>query len=154
VREKLIDTLTPLIVSGGYYKDTTARQFENYNTRNLPEVLGLGTAIDYHNLIGGGAVQARIYELKNYLRNAVEQEPFLALKSPAPDTLSAGITSVEVKDMDVRTVANRLEAEYRIVCRPIWAFGINGLRVSTSIFNNKKEIDRFIEALREIRKSN
>ena len=40
--------LKPLMVARGY-QDKSIRRLENYNTRNLPVVLGLGASIDFHN---------------------------------------------------------------------------------------------------------
>ena len=37
------------------HTDKSIRRLENFNTRNLPEVLGLGTAVDFIGKIGQGA---------------------------------------------------------------------------------------------------
>ena len=47
-KEESQQYLKPLMVARGY-KDKSIRRLENYNTRNLPEVLGLGASIDFHN---------------------------------------------------------------------------------------------------------
>ena len=46
-RQEAQQHLRPLIVASGY-EDESVRRFENYNTRNLPELLGLGAA-EYGN---------------------------------------------------------------------------------------------------------
>ena len=147
------ELITPLIVSAGYYNSDTATRFENYNTRNMPELLGLGSAIDFHNFLGGENKAKRIYQLKQYLRKRVSEQPFLRLKTPASDSLSAGITDVEVLGMDVREVAKRLEVDYQLACRPMWTHNLNALRISHSIFNTKEELDYLVASLSEIRKS-
>ena len=43
--------LKPLIVARGH-EDESIRRLENYNTRNLPELLGLGAAVEFYNKIG------------------------------------------------------------------------------------------------------
>ena len=65
-REESQKHLKPLIVARGY-EDTSIRRLENYNTRNLPEVLGFGAALDYRETIGGEKIEARIYELRHTL---------------------------------------------------------------------------------------
>ena len=143
--------LKPLIVARGY-EDTSIRRLENYNTRNLPEVLGFGAALDYRDTIGGKKIEARTYELKAYFRSAIEEHPKLVLKTPALDSLSGGIQVVEVLGKDVRKVKNRLFDDYGIDSRPISTFGLNAVRLSFAIFNTKKDIDLLVNALDTIAK--
>ena len=151
-REESQKHLKPLIVARGY-EDTSIRRLENYNTRNLPEVLGFGAALDYRETIGGEKIEARIYELKAYFRNALKEYPKLVLKTPESDYLSGGIQVVEVLGKDVQDVKNRLFDDYGIDCRPMSTFGLNGVRLSFAIFNTKKDIDRLVSALDTIANS-
>lgn len=141
--------IKPLIVAHGY-EDSSIRRFENYNTRNFPELLGLGTAIDFLNLIGSARIERRVLELKHYFRKQAASRPYLNIKTPAPDSLSAGITTVEVKGHKVTDVRNTLLEKYKIDCRPMGMFGLNGLRISLSIYITKKDIDYLMNALDEI----
>jgi selenocysteine lyase/cysteine desulfurase len=141
--------LKPLIVARGW-EDESIRRFENYNTRNLPEVLGLGVAFDFQNLIGPERRQARIYALKKYLRDRIGEDHAFVIKTPANDKLSAGITTVEVKGHEVREVAKTLAERYRIDCRPMMSHGLNGLRISLSIFNSENQVDTLVGGLREL----
>lgn len=138
--------LNPLVVAHGY-EDESIRRFENYNTRNLPELLGLGTAIDFHNLMGSEAVESRVYELKDYFREQVKSRPYLKIKTPAADTLSAGIITVEVEGRKVTEVRDILLKKYGIDCRPMGIFGLNGLRISLSVYITRKDIDYLIQSL-------
>jgi selenocysteine lyase/cysteine desulfurase len=141
--------LKPLIVCRGW-DDPSIRRLENYNTRNLPEVLGLGVAFDFQNLLGPDRRQARIYELKKYLRDRVTDDPAFVIKTPAADNLSAGITTIEVQGHEVREVAKALAERHRIDCRPMTTHGLNGLRISLSVFNCEDQIDLLVKALRGI----
>jgi selenocysteine lyase/cysteine desulfurase len=142
--------LRPLIVSHGWGEDESIRRLENYNTRNLPEVLGLGVAVDFQNLLGPERRQARIFELKKYLRSRIGDDPTLAIKTPASDELSAGITTIEVVGHDVKEVATALAERYRIDCRPMSTHGLNGLRISLSVFNSKDQVDTLVGELRKL----
>jgi selenocysteine lyase/cysteine desulfurase len=141
--------LKPLIVCRGW-EDESIRRLENYNTRNLPEVLGLGVAFDFQNLIGPDRRQTRIFELKRYFRKKIEDDPTFAIKTPGSDALSAGITAVELVGHDVLEVAKPLRERHRIDCRPIFTHGLNGLRISLSIFNSESEVDLLVTAMREL----
>jgi selenocysteine lyase/cysteine desulfurase len=141
--------LKPLIVCRGW-EDESIRRLENYNTRNLPEVLGLGVALDFQNLLGPDRRQARVFELKRYLRARIGDDPAFAFKTPASDDLSAGITTVELVDHDVVEVAKILRERHRIDCRPMFTHGLNGLRISLSIYNTENQVDLLVAALRQI----
>ncbi|MCW8984471.1 MAG: aminotransferase class V-fold PLP-dependent enzyme [Thermoanaerobaculales bacterium] len=148
-RKESQEQLRPLIVSRGW-EDESIRRFENYNTRNLPEVLGLGVAVDFQNLLGPDRRQARIFELKKYLRDRIGDDAAFAIKTPAADELSAGITTIEVKDHEVREVAKALAELHRIDCRPMTSHGLNGLRISLSVFNSEDQVDTLVGGLREL----
>jgi len=141
--------LKPLMVARGH-NDKSIRRLENYNTRNLPEVLGLGSAVDFINDIGIERIQNRSYELKSYFRSKVSGNPKFKLKTPELDELSAAIQVVEVVGKDVRGVKKQLFDEYGIDCRPMSTFNLNALRISLSIYITKKDIDYLIDALEQI----
>jgi len=141
--------LKPLIVARGY-KDPSIRRLENYNTRNLPELLGLGAAIDYRNTIGAAIIQKRTYALKHYFLKAIENNSFIIPKTPSSDELSAGIQVVEIKGKEVKEVKERLFNEYGMDSRPMSKYGLNAVRLSFAIFITKKDIDTLVAALNTI----
>ncbi|MEM1122321.1 MAG: aminotransferase class V-fold PLP-dependent enzyme [Bacteroidota bacterium] len=141
--------LKPLIVCRGY-EDTSIRRLENYNTRNLPELLGLGAAIQFCNQIGLSKIHRRSYELKAYFREKIEGDPAFQLKTPASDDLSVAIQVVELVGKEVRAVKKRLFEEYNIDCRPMSTFGLNALRISLSIYKTKADVDYLVAALTDL----
>ena len=141
--------LKPLMVANGH-RNTSIRRLENYNTRNLPELLGLGSAVDFHNSIGKEKISKRSYELKEYFRNKVKDNPKFRLKTPELDELSCAIQTLEIIGKSVREVRNTLRDEYHIDVRPMSTFGLNGLRISLAIFITKKDIDELFTALESI----
>ena len=148
-RQEAQSRLKPLIVASGW-DDVSIRRFENYNTRNLPEVLGLGVAVDFQNLIGPERRTARILELKQSLRTALAGDPTFAVKTPASDLLSAGITTVEVVGHDAPEVAALLADRHFIDCRPMTSHGLNGIRISLSVFNSVDQVALLVAALGEL----
>lgn len=138
--------LKPLIVASGY-EDTSIRRLENYNTRNLPEVLGLGVALDFQNLIGSQKKQQRLYALKNYFLKQINANKKFSLSSPIANNLSAGILTVEVQNWESRELRKKLLEKHKIDCRPMFTHGLNGLRISLSIFNTKADIDHLIKMM-------
>ncbi|MEP0262866.1 aminotransferase class V-fold PLP-dependent enzyme [Dokdonia sp.] len=141
--------LKPLIVAYGY-DDTSIRRLENYNTRNLPEFLGLGVAVDFHNNIGKEKIAQRSYELKNYFRSKIKGNPAFKFKTPENDALSCAIQTLEVVGKHVSDVKKQLSDTYGIDTRPMTTFGLNGVRISFAIFITKKDIDYLVKALEGI----
>jgi len=141
--------LKPLIVSRPHYNDDSIRRLENYNSRNYPELLGLGSAIDFYNLIGGEKREQRLYELKGYLRASLSDDKFV-FKTPLDDKLSCAIHTVEVKGKKVADVKKSLFDNHKIDCRPMTSHGLNGVRISLSAFITKSDVDYLVKALKEI----
>ncbi len=142
--------LKPLIVSRAHFRDESIRRLENYNTRNYPELLGMGTAIDYYNLIGAEKREARLRDLKAYFREKIEADDRFKLKTPGAEDLSCAIQNVEVIGKKVGDVKKALFDNYMIDCRPIGSHGINGVRISLSVFTTKADVDYLIDALKKV----
>ncbi len=141
--------LKPLMVARGH-TNQSIRRLENYNTRNLPEVLGLGECVAFHNAIGAEKVHNRSYELKTYFRSKIATNSKFKLKTPSSDDLSCAIQVVEVVGKDVKQIKNQLFEEYGIDCRPMTSFGLNALRFSFAIYITKSDIDFLVQALEKI----
>ncbi|MEQ8364751.1 MAG: aminotransferase class V-fold PLP-dependent enzyme [Cyclobacteriaceae bacterium] len=141
--------LKPLIVCNGH-TDKTIRRLENYNTRNLPEVLGLGAALQFNQLIGSKKIEERTFELKNYFRAKFEGNQKYKLKTPVSDQLSGAIQTLEVVGKDVKEVQDHLFDKYGIDTRPMSTFGLNGLRISLAIYNTKQDVDYLTDAIESI----
>lgn len=140
--------LKPLIVASGY-EDKSIRRLENYNSRNLPELLGLGVSIDFHHQLGGEQKYQRILELKQYIRQRLALNDKFIVKTPEPDEMSAGIICVEIKGREVRELNNILASKFSINCRPMDTHELNGLRFSLCIYNTEQDIDYLVNALQK-----
>lgn len=138
--------LKPLIVCRGY-DDKSIRRLENYNTRNLPELLGLGAAVEFCNQIGIEKIHQRSYELKSYFRSKIEANSAFKLKTPELNTLSGAIQVVEIIDKDVKEAKDYLLENHHIDCRPMTPFDLNALRISLAIYITKSDINYLVKAL-------
>ena len=110
----------------------------------------MGTAVDYYNLIGAEKREARMRALKAYFRAALAEDERFRFKTPVQDELSCAIQNVEVVGRKVGEVKKKLFDEYKIDCRPMSGLGINGLRISLSVFTTKADVDYLVEALRKV----
>lgn len=141
--------LKPLLVARGH-EDTSIRRLENYNTRNLPEYLGLGAAVTFHTTIGKQKIENRSYELKSYFREKVANNPSFILKSPEHDNLSCAIQVIEVVGKNVSDIKEQLFEIYGIDTRPMTTYGLNAVRISFAIYITKKDIDYLVNALESL----
>ena len=141
--------LKPLIVANGH-TNKTIRRLENYNTRNLPEVLGLGSAFEFNDLIGSLKIHERVLELKSYFKSKIEESSKFKFKTPGSDLLSAGIQTVEVAGRNVKEIRDTLFDNFGIDTRPMTTYGLNGVRVSLAVYNTKRDVDYLVNALNEI----
>jgi len=140
--------LKPLILSNNW-ENINIRMFEDYNTRNLPELLGLGSAVDYNNLIGQERKEQRIYMLKKYFRNQFEDDRRFDFKTPGPDNMSCGIQVIEVRGKEATDVQKHLFDKYGIDCRPMTSHNLNALRISLSVFNTIEDVGILVEGLKQ-----
>ncbi|MFK8161385.1 MAG: aminotransferase class V-fold PLP-dependent enzyme [Lewinella sp.] len=145
-REESQSLLKPLIVCRGW-ENKTIRRLENYNTRNLPELLGLGAALDFRNLIGQERIERRVFELKHYLLSLLPDETRFACKTPVADDLSAGIQTIEVIGKSVGDVRDELRDKHGIDCRPMSTHNINGVRISLAIYCTNADVEDLAKAL-------
>lgn len=141
--------LKPLIVARGH-EEESIRRLENYNTRNLPELLGMGEAVTFYNTIGQQKINERSFELKKYFRSKIENNSKFKLKTPSGNNLSCAIQVVEVIGKDVKETKALLFGNYGIDCRPMSSFDLNALRFSFAIYITKKDIDYLVDALIEV----
>lgn len=145
-REEAQPLLKPLIVCRGW-ENKTIRRLENYNTRNLPELLGLGAALDFRNLIGQERIEKRVFELKHYFLSLLDDKTRFACKTPAADDLSAGIQTIEVIGKSVGDVRAELRDNHGIDCRPMSTHNINGVRISLAIYCTKADVEKLAKAM-------
>ena len=63
-------------------------------------------------------------------------------QAPFSDTFFVG--------RDVKEVATVLAERHRIDCRPMSTHGLNGIRISLSVFNSEDQVDTLVSGLREL----
>jgi selenocysteine lyase/cysteine desulfurase len=140
--------LRPLWVTWGQERwEGTIRVFEDYGTRNLPEVLALGDAADFQQALGPTEKVRRLRRLHGRLRERVEGSGRLEWRSPRRWEDGASLVAVHVRDREAPSVARWLYRQAGVVVRPFTGDDTNHLRVSPNIMTSEDEIDRFVTLL-------
>lgn len=152
VRREAQAMIRPMVTTWGQREwGDDARRYEDYGTRNLPEVMTLAHCVDFQTELGREAVASRRAELRAHALARVEADPKLLWHSPAAGPLATGIYGVGAKGaFDGKAVAKRLFEEHRIVVRGFSRDEIQCLRVSPNVIDNEADLDRFFAALGQV----
>jgi selenocysteine lyase/cysteine desulfurase len=173
IRREVQDRVHPMLLYSGYNGYTASS-----GTRDVPGILGHGVAIDFHNAIGRARIEARCRELSTRLRGHLEHIPRVRILTPAQQELSGGIVTFAIdagnadqtatsdagagERLAAAVVANRFRDEHRMmvkVAQGTYAFVLDpdvnrrnygALRISTHIYTNEADVDRFATLLEEI----
>lgn len=159
VRKGFLDTLQPYfvgasgsrgewILSGGEtymppYAETAHRYFGG--TQSLGNALGLVAAVDFFEQIGMDNVYARIKYLGGYLQERLlELKGKVHLITPVEDRSWCGVNSFRIKGFDYHEFfKTALRKGIRV--RAVPENGMDCIRISTHIYNNKQEIDLLLD---------
>lgn len=127
----------------------TAHRFD-YGSQSLPMMRGAVAAVDFHGEIGKGKVEARLKELNQYLFDGLsEMDSLLDVLSPSEPESRISMVTFKPKKMNYQEAANLISKEgFRI--RQVPESKLDSIRISSHIYNNKAEIDNFLEATEKI----
>jgi selenocysteine lyase/cysteine desulfurase len=125
---------------------------EKYNyvgTHDYPRVLAIGAAIDFLKLTGIEAKQARLHALKMHWINALKDiDGIEIVTDPAR---SCAVAAFRFTNPKVNDPHSAYRNNHNIHLKKSGYRGVTGfLRVSTNLFLNEEDIDKFIHATRMI----
>lgn len=168
VKQSVISKLHPPIIdlTSAKWKSPTeyqlrddARRFENWEN-NYAAKLGFGAAVDYALDIGIENIKERIDELAGYLRNELSQIKEISLHTT--NKTQCGIISFYVKDTEAKDISAKLreknintsvsEPSSTLIDATKYKLP-NLIRASVHYYNDEDELDKFINALKEIIKT-
>lgn len=126
----------------------TAARFD-YGTYNIAIWEGVEAAIHFMESIGMTRIENRIKELNKYLQVGLQSigADKLSILTPLSDTTVAGMIGIKLKTKDTKSFIDFAALKFRL--RFVAEHNLNSIRISTHIFNNKKEIDDLVACLRE-----
>jgi selenocysteine lyase/cysteine desulfurase len=146
VRHDLQPAIRPMWVTWGQARwEGTARIYEDYGTRNLPEVLTLGDAIDFQVSLGSAEKEARYQVIWERFRAATEDSEHVVWRSPTTWERSASLYALEIRDRPSSAVFDYMYSAHGFVFRPFSTLGLNTVRISPNVYNTEEEIEGFFE---------
>ncbi len=151
VHREVQKRIRPMWVTWGQARwQGTARLFEDYGTRNLPEVLTLGDALDFQAGLGVNAKLARYRQIWERFRDTADRSERVIWRSPRDWERSASLFAIEIRDISSTEAFDRMYREGGFVFRPFQTQELNTIRISPNVYNSEEEIDRFFAALQTL----
>ena len=127
-----------------------ARKYEEFGQRDVPDVLGMGAAIDLQLAVGKKNIEARDRALSTRLRSGLKAIPGVKLWTSNDPTLSAGLTLFSVGDIPMANVQKAIMSRDRVYIRTMGTGNLNGCRAATHLYNMPEEIDRLIASVKYV----
>ncbi len=151
VRADRIPQVWPSIVTAGWSDHLKgARKLEVYGQRDDPRIVALESAIDFTNLIGITAIEARVQFLAGHLKQQLHDVPGMTMKTNMEADLSHGVIKCDLKQAPTKQAYDTLWEKYRISIA-MTAYGdVQGLRFSPHIYNSREELDRVAAAVKAL----
>ncbi len=153
VAERSWDRLDPLIVGWGWRRDqaeTFTGNFESPGIHNVALFNAIGEAVDFQLAIGREQIESRGRELASYARDRLARLPGVKPITPADSALCGSMATYLFPPLeDEQRFGAVLQRRKIIVPAGAGKAGGRG-RISTHIYNNREDVDRFVEAVAEI----
>ncbi len=142
-------------VGGGYDPksnsafDHSARRLDrNAGQKNIPFLLGFGTAVAWQNAVGRSAIEARILELAAYLRHGLSVLPAVQLTAGAEGADAASpLTTFSIHGRPAAEIQQLLLKEENVYLGLVGTGAGVRLRASPHVHNSRNDLDRAIWAL-------
>jgi selenocysteine lyase/cysteine desulfurase len=159
VRKDRLDALAPSIV--GAYSDQAsslaARQLElrpnaqrfEYGTQNDALVYGLEAAADFVDAIGLPEIWAHNQKLNEACLDQLSVIAGLKVLSPAEPAFRSAMVTFSLAGRDNRQVASAL-MQRRLRVRSVTEGDLDAVRASFHVHNNAEEMERLVDAVKEI----
>ncbi|MBK8563615.1 MAG: aminotransferase class V-fold PLP-dependent enzyme [Saprospiraceae bacterium] len=148
VRKDKIKNLYPLNAANEPESEDI-RKFENLGTRSFAIEQAIGTAIDFHQMIGNERKQQRLYYLKQYWTEKVLKMPGVTIGTPKSSAFSGAIALLQVNGKSPLEVSEFLFSKYKIHTVAIDWENIKGVRVTPNVYTTLKELDKLVAAVED-----
>lgn len=126
------------------------RKFESLGTRSTASEMAIGTAIDFHNAIGGKRKEARLRFLKDYWTEKVYKLPKVKFASSLKPNFSCAIANIGIEGWEAQQIEAKLFEKYKIHTVSIVHKNVNGIRVTPNVYTSLQDLDLLVRGIEEI----
>jgi selenocysteine lyase/cysteine desulfurase len=154
VKKEKVAKIWPLLAE----PDDSATGIATLNhTGTLPVYtdLAIANALDYYMTLGPERKEARLRYLQQYWTSKAHDLPGIVINTPADPQRTCAIANAGIKGMKPADMAARLLDRYKIytVAIDMPEANVMGCRITPNIFTMPDELDRLVDALREMGRS-
>jgi selenocysteine lyase/cysteine desulfurase len=150
VRDEVIDRLWGTVVTEGWDDPKIrAERFQRIGSSNVPAIAGLRASIEMANSIGLDRIEARHRQLADYMLAEMTKRGAVSWTSPDP-TMRCAIVTVNVPPIQRKQLEDWMWRTQKIRIR---GGDPSKLRLSTPYYLQKKDIDRYLVAFDQYKKS-
>jgi len=150
VRDEVIDQVWSTVTTAGWDdRKIRAERFQRIGSSNVPSLMGFRASIQMANYIGMDRIERRHRELANYMLAQMTQRGAESWTSPDP-TMRCAIVTVNVPPVQRMALENWMWKTQKIRIR---GGEPSKLRLSTPYYLQKKDIERFLAAFDQYKKT-
>jgi selenocysteine lyase/cysteine desulfurase len=117
----------------------------------LPQIVGLGAAIEHYQQRGPAAEFARNVALRNRVREMLREIKGVTALGPPPGPQATALLGFRLpEDVEAAKLRSALLAKHKINIRAVDTKQWNGLRASLHLYNDEAQAARLLEALEQV----
>lgn len=164
VKKDMLDVCEALFVGGGsdsgWDMTTKVPEFKgftptahryDYATQNAALYIGLGAAIDFLYHIGMKNIIKRCKEMSGYLQNELlKLGDKIEMLTPIEEQSRGFITGFRLKNIPGDKFQEYVQTKKNFRIRYVGEGHLNSIRISTHLYNNYEEVNKFLDVVREI----
>ena len=139
----------PLLANGNTNKSDIKR-LNHIGTHPVHTDLAISNSIDYLKWIGMERKEKRMRFLQRYWSDKIRNVKNVIVNTPLDIDRSCGIGNVGLTNMSPSKMEDLLFRKYKIFTVAIDYANVKGCRISPNIFTTTKELDIFVEAVKEL----
>ena len=139
----------PLLANGNNNKSDIKR-LNHIGTHPVHTDLAISNSIDYLKWIGMERKEKRMRFLQRYWSDKLRNVKNVIVNTPLDIDRSCGIGNVGLTNMSPSKMEDLLFQKYKIFTVAIDYANVKGCRISPNIFTTTKELDSFVEAVKEL----
>ena len=139
----------PLLANGNTDKSDIKR-LNHIGTHPVHTDLAISNSIDYLKWIGMERKEKRMRFLQRYWSDKLRNVKNVIVNTPEDIDRSCGIGNVGLTNISPSKMEDLLFEKYKIFTVAIDYANVKGCRISPNIFTTTKELDSFVEAVKEL----
>jgi selenocysteine lyase/cysteine desulfurase len=132
---------------------TDIKKFENLGTRSFASEMAIGTAIDFHTVIGAKRKEARLRFLKDYWTSKAVKLPGAKIATSLKPQYSCALANIGFDNWQAQQLEAKLFEKHKIHSVSIVHEKVNGIRLTPNVYTSVRELDVLVKGLTEISSS-